>query len=224
MRQPELFSELRRALSPSRLEPYLSQGAERDMEVALATYLWNLALCESLYPSLHGIEVALRNSIHDAASEKFSNEFWFTSHLVGYEKEAIEKMGQAFSQRKIKATPGKYIAECNFGFWVNLFNGEYEHILWRNLIGEVFSHAPRWSRTRSTLRARLDGIRRLRNRVFHFEPIWKLPDLKQQHGEILETIGWINPAFRELTELVDRFPQVFDDGPAAYQARLRKLG
>lgn len=98
----------------------MSQSTQRDTDVALATYLWNLALCEGLYPSLHGIEVALRNSIHDAASEKFSNEFWFTSHLVGYEKETIEKIGQDFSRRNIKATPGKYIAECNFGFWLNL--------------------------------------------------------------------------------------------------------
>jgi hypothetical protein len=28
----------------------------------LATYLWNRALCEALYPALQGLEVALRNS------------------------------------------------------------------------------------------------------------------------------------------------------------------
>lgn len=201
----------------------MSQSTQPDMAAALATYLWNLALCESLYPSLHGIEVSLRNSIHDTASSKFGGEFWFTSHLVGREKETIEKIGNDFSSRKIEANPGKYIAECNFGFWVNLFNGEYEQILWRSLIREVFPHAPRRSRARSTIRSRLDSIRRLRNRVFHFEPIWRLPDLRQQHFDILETIGWISPAFREMTELVDRFPWVFYDGPAAYQARLKRL-
>ena len=223
MRQPQVFSELQRALSTGRLEPYLSQSTQRDMDVALATYLWNLDLSESLYPSLHGIEVALRNSIHEAASEKFNSEFWFASHLVGYEKETIDKIGQEFSRRNIRATPGKYIAECNFGFWVNLFNSEYEHILWRSLMRKVFPYAPRSSRTRSTIRSRLDSVRRLRNRVFHFEPIWRLPDLRQQHFDILETIGWINPTFREMTEPGDRFPQVFDDGPAAYQARLETL-
>lgn len=224
MRQTEPLGELQRALSTSRLEPYLSQSTQRDVDVALAPYLWNLALCESLYPSLHGIEVSLRNSIHDTASIKFSNEFWFTSHLVGREKETIEKIGTDFSWRSIEATPGKYVSECNFGFWVSLFKSEYEHLLWRSLIGEVFPHAPRWSRERSTIRSRLDGIRRLRNRVFHFEPVWRLPYLKQQHSDILETIGWINPAFRQMTEMVDRFPQIFDDGPASYQARLKTLG
>ena len=176
-----------------------------------------------LYPSLHGIEVSLRNSIRDAASEKFGTEFWFASHLVGREKETIEKIRIDFSRRSIEATPGKYVSECNLGFWVSLFKSEYERILWRSLIREVFPHAPRRSSTRSTIRSRLDSIRRLRNRVFHFEPIWKLPDLRQQHFNILETIIWINPRFREMTELVDRFPQVFDDGPAAYQARLETL-
>lgn len=223
MRQSQPFGELQRALSSNRLEPYLSQSTQPDMDAALATYLWNLALCESLYPSLHGIEVSLRNSIHDTASSKFGSEFWFTSHLVGREKETIEQIGNDFSSRKIEANPGKYIAECNFGFWVNLFNGEYEQILWRSLIREVFPYAPRRSSTRRTIRSRLDSIRRLRNRVFHFEPVWRLTDLRQKHLDILETIGCINPTFREMTVLVDRFPQVFDDGPAAYQARLKTL-
>ena len=201
----------------------MSQGTQRDMDVALSTYLWNLALCESLYPSLHGIEVSLRNSIHDTASSKFGNELWFTSLLVGREKETIEKIGNDFSRRNIEATPGKYISECNFGFWVGLFKSEYEHKLWREMTGDVFPYASRRSRTRSTIRNRLDGIRRLRNRVFHFEPVWRLPDLRQQHFDILETIGWINPTFREMTELVDRFPRVFDDGPVAFQARLETL-
>ena len=224
MRQTEPFGDLQRALSSSRLEPYLSLNTRRDTDVALATYLWNLALCESLYPSLHGIEVSLRNSIHDTASSKFGNEFWFTSHLVGREKENIEKIGKDFFRRNIEATPGKYISECNFGFWVSLFKSEYELTLWRILTGDVFPYAPRRSRERSVLRVRLDAIRRLRNRVFHFEPIWRLPELQQLHADILETIGWINPSFRKMTEMVDRFPQVFNDGPAAYQARLRMLG
>ncbi len=223
MSQTESFSYLQRALSAGRLEPYLSQSTQPDMAVALATYLWNLALCESLYPSLHGIEVSLRNSIHDTASSKFGNEFWFTSRLAGHEKETIEKIGLDFSRRNIEARPGNYVSECNFGFWVGLFKSEYEQILWRNMTRDVFPYAPRRSSTRRAIRSRLDSIRRLRNRVFHFEPIWRLPDLRQQHFNILETIGWINPKFREMTELVDRFPQIFDDGPAAYQARLETL-
>ena len=220
MRQPELFSELQRALSHSRLEPYLSQSPQREMAESFGIYLWNLALCESLYPALHGIEIALRNSIHDAASRKFGSKFWFASHLVGYEKATIERLRQDFSRRNMDVIPGNYISECNFGFWVNLFNSDYEHILWRSLIRDVFPYAPRRFRTRSAIRPRIDSIRRLRNRVFHFEPIWRLPDLEQQHRDILETIGWINPTLGEMTLLVDRFPQVFDDGAASYQARI----
>ena len=223
VRQTEPFGELERSLSSNRLEPYLNQSAQPDMDMALATYLWNLALCESLYPSMHGIEVSLRNSIHDTASSHFGNEFWFTRHLVGREKETIDKIGYDFSRRNIEATPGRYVSECNFGFWVSLFKSEYEHKFWRVMTGDVFPHAPRRSRTRSTIRRRLERIRRLRNRIFHFEPIWRLSDLGQQHSDILETIGWINPTFREMTELVDRFAQVFEDGPGAYQARLKTL-
>ena len=222
MRQTEPFADLLRALSSNRLEPYLRHSAQRNMDMALATYLWNSALCESLYPSLHGIEVSLRNSIHEAASSKFGNEFWFKGYLIGREKATIEKIDEDFSRRRIEATPGKYISECNFGFWVSLFKSEYETTLWRVLARDVFPYAPRHLSTRGIIRRRLDGIRRLRNRVFHFEPIWNLPGLEQQHGIILETIGWISPALREMTLLVDRFPQVFDDGAVAYQARVKE--
>ena len=91
------------------------------------------------------------------------------------------------------------------------------------MTGDIFPHAPRRSSTRSTIQCRLESIRRLRNRVFHFEPIWRLPDLRQQHLEILEIIGWINPTFGEMTAVVDRFPKTLDDGPDAYQAMLNSL-
>ena len=193
MSQSKYFQEFRRAVSGSRLAPYLNQVADGDEAQAFGAYLWNLALCESLYPSLHGIEVALRNSIHGAASQKFGTEFWFHYQLTGHEKEQIEKLDQDFKALGVSVEPGRYIAECTFGFWVNLMNGKYEQSLWRPLIQPVFSHAPKHQRIRRRIRVRLDGIRRLRNRVFHHEPIWHWPDLPEHHRQILETIGWSLP-------------------------------
>ena len=89
MCQSKYFSELQRAVSDGRLEPYLRHSPNGDVAQAFATYLWNLALCESLYPALQGIEVTLRNSIHSAASSEFGDEFWFKSQLIGYERKQI---------------------------------------------------------------------------------------------------------------------------------------
>ena len=219
----QYFREFRRAVSDSRLGSYLNHSSIGDEVQAFGVYLWNLALCESLYPALQGIEVALRNSVNDAASAEFGDEFWFKSQLTGYEKKRIDEIDEKITESKVKATPGRYIAECNFGFWVNLFSGTYEQILWRKLIRDVFPHAPVHLRKRKAIRSRLNHIRRLRNRVFHHEPIWHLPELEQRHQEILETIGWISPAMLATTRLLDRFDSVYTSGAQSYQKELDSL-
>ena len=69
----------------------------------------------------------------------------------------------------------------------------------------------------------MDRIRRLRNRVFHHEPIWHLPDLPKQHELILETIGWISPAMLAATRLLDRFDSVYTRGAQPYAAELETI-
>ena len=223
MCQPQYFSEFRRIVSDSRLRPYLNHSSIGDEVQAFGVYLWNLALCESLYPALQGIEIALRNSVNEAAFTEFGDEFWFKSQLTGYEKKRIDELAEKITEAKAQPTPGRYIAECNFGFWVNLFSGTYEQILWRKLIRDVFSHAPVHLRKRKAIRSRLNHIRRLRNRVFHHEPIWHWQDLEQQHHRILETIGWISPAMLAMTRLLDRFPSVYTRGAQPYATELENI-
>ena len=64
------WSELEAAFAPERLAPYLNHsGGDRDRAVAL--YLWNIALCESLYPLLNLSEITLRNRFHQVLSQHF---------------------------------------------------------------------------------------------------------------------------------------------------------
>ena len=223
MCQAKYFQEFRQAVSDNRLQPYLDNTPNGDEDQAFAAYLWNMALCESLYPSFHGIEVALRNSIHQAAHAEFGDEFWFRNRLVGHEKEKIDGLEKEFRRAGRPISSGQYISECTFGFWVSLFIGKYEQRLWRRLLQPVFPHSPRRLRQRSGIHARLDRIRRLRNRVFHHEPIWHLPDLEQRHDEILETIGWLSPAMLAATRLLDRFDSVYTRGARHYAAELDSI-
>ena len=115
---------------------------------------------------------------------------------------------------------GDLVSRLSFGFWSSLFKGQYERILWTRLLPDVFPHAPRRQRARKEISKRVDRIRRLRNRVFHHEPIWHLQDLEQQHQQILETIGWISPAMLAMTRLLDRFPSVYTRGAQHYAREL----
>lgn len=78
---------------------------------------------------------------------------------------------------------------------------------------------PRRLRTRANLAQRFNEVRKLRNRIFHHEPIWYWP-LKQKHERILEAIHWIEPAMVDLISTVDRFPDVYADGIAPIEAKL----
>ncbi|CAA9324623.1 MAG: hypothetical protein AVDCRST_MAG68-2010 [uncultured Gemmatimonadetes bacterium] len=52
-------------LSRERLEGGYGGSAMRRQDV-IVRYLWNVALCEALYPSLQSLEVALRNTLFNA--------------------------------------------------------------------------------------------------------------------------------------------------------------
>lgn len=85
-----------------------------------------------------------------------------------------------------------FIADLNFGFWTNLFSGENAKVLWQPL-RLVFKHLPKNERKRKKIADCLHRIRKLRNRIYHYEPIIiKLNETKQIYDEIKIFIGWIN--------------------------------
>ena len=221
MSQSDYFSEFQKAVSAERLNPYLNAG---DDAQAFAIYLWNISLCESLYPCLNGLEVALRNNLHRSASTKFGTASWFSGQLKNPELERLErwrKQTDPHGKKTLKADD--FVAGMSLGFWVDLFKKRYEQVLWPSLLREVFPLATKKQRARESAFQRLSQIQALRNRVFHHEPIWYLQDLEQQHRSILETIGWISPAMLAATRLLDRFTSVYTKGPQAHAEGLESI-
>ena len=69
----------------------------------------------------------------------------------------------------------------------------------------------------------LNDFRKLRNRVFHHEPIWNHSDLAATHQEMLNVAGWISPEMKLLLQTIDRFPAVYSQGVAHYENLLRGI-
>ena len=223
MSQESLFNSLFRAVSSERFEPY-SRANPQIGASALAVYAWNIALCESLYPALNCFEVVLRNSVHAAGTRQFGTEFWFSGRLRQEEADRLNSLRFRLNlSGNRNPSAGDLVSGLSFGFWSSLFKGQYERILWPRLLPDVFPQAPRRQRARKEISKRVDRIRRLRNRVFHHEPIWHLQDLEQQHQQILETIGWISPAMLAMTRLLDRFPSVYTRGAQPYATELDSI-
>ncbi len=208
------------SISAERFNSYQIDDGKNIDSVPYGRYFWNIALSESLYPGLQTLEVTLRNRLHEVISSKVGKEDWFDSVLNEQEVPILDEIKARLIGQKIPVSVGQLVANSNLGLWVSLFNRRYESVLWPQLLKEVVPIMPNNSRTRGNLSRRLNRIRRLRNRIFHHEPIWNRPNLVQRHDEILETIGWINPDMLEAVRLFDSFPEVYQAGVGHYEAKL----
>lgn len=70
------------ALSTERLTGYQRTGRSETAEHTLQRYLWNIQLCEALYPVLNLLEVTLRNTLHSALWQHTGHEDWYASFFL----------------------------------------------------------------------------------------------------------------------------------------------
>ena len=158
--------------------PYL-QHHENDLDKAIQHYISNILISESFYPLLAILEVGLRNSIDFQLTQRFGVENWFESNefVKIASRFQIDRISEARSNvqaEKKVVTPGKIISELSFGFWTSLFDTKFEMTLWKSL-RLSFPNCPKEIRKRRSMSAKFNGIRKLRNRIFHHEAItWNL--------------------------------------------------
>ena len=217
------FEHIEAGLAVERLEAYRHQD-EASPLTTLSRYLWNMALCESLYSPLQMAEVALRNRIHACFTDTFSVVDWYTTDglLLPWQAKMVEKALAGLEERKIKITPGKVVAELHFGFWTGFFNRAHERAgVAHALTKPVFQYAPKYERTAHKLAQRWNEIRDLRNRVFHHERLIHWKDITDRHAALIETIGWISPELQELTEKLDTFASVYEKGIDPWIEKIR---
>lgn len=163
---PHLLAEIERAVSRERLKRYLGATAQ-DLGGAISLYEQNVAVSEMTFGLLHGLEVAIRNSMHDRLSAYFGTARWYTvAPLSAYSQDkiraAVRDAGGA------AASPGKVVAELMFGFWTDLAAQRYHWTLWQPCLSGAF---PGVRLARPVIHRRLEDIRWLRNRVAHHEPV-----------------------------------------------------
>jgi hypothetical protein len=205
---PEFIAELSRTVSRVRLFRYL-RASQQDIELALTLYEKNVLLSQAVFGFLHGLEVAVRNSIHYVLSRDLGSPNWIQDNLpLAWPKPApshfkltkpmSDMLELALSKLGPSPSVGKLIAELNFGFWVDLLGARYEY-LWVKSLHQAFPEA---HHPRNIVHWRLDTIRHLRNRVAHHEPIITSTDQvctgrfeeKLIHLRALaECVSWVSP-------------------------------
>lgn len=222
----KLFENLEKAISKDRLKHYSKIFQTNDKKIIIQKYLLNVELSKALYFPLQTLETTLRNSIHIVLSEKLNNEFWFEDTTFINPK-TIEKRDILNARDKIDTskdqTTGRIISELSFGFWSYLFGRYYEQKVWNRYVKQIFPSIPKNMAIRKKLSERINTIKNLRNKVFHYDTIIKMENLSQIHREILEMIYWLNEDIYNLTIQFDEFENVYSNQEKIIKDKLENL-
>lgn len=222
-RQGTLFPTLHNAISLERLGRFKQDPGDTALDMT-ACYFWNMALGSSLYTTMQTLEVALRNSLHTAATAHFGTDMWMDPAFGVIHPQDHLQANKAIAKVQANLTAGRVIHSFSFGFWTTLMDSRYDRRLWHPLVRATFPAMPNQIRNRRELSRRFNQIRELRNRVFHHERIWDWTyngrNLTQQHQDILEALGWISPTLRDTIVLFDQFPAIHTAGPAPFKMQL----
>ncbi len=84
------------SFSEPRMAKYLNAVPKNDKQVenAMRLYQINMLYCEALYPSLHSLEIALRNSIDSSLSQHYNNKYWFIPNKSFFDRDSIKQFIQ----------------------------------------------------------------------------------------------------------------------------------
>jgi hypothetical protein len=192
-------------LSNERLAAYLTQ-ARGDKWVAIRLYERNTQISEALYGVVQGLEVCLRNAIHELLTSRLGAPDWYDHFPFGDpEKLAIEEAKKKIQERPAQISPGRMIAELSFSFWVRLFSHRYENELHFPHLSRIFPMKLK----RAQIHDRLINLKTLRNRIAHHERLIYKRDPEKDYCDLVETIGWISPDVKDWVESTNCFRERF---------------
>ena len=211
-------------LSQPRLEAYRYTFKPVNDSELLGAYLWGQAVSASLHPLLGLSEVVLRNAIHRSLSLQCSRQAsgsfrWYdrverdSIALKGKSLAKIEELlcgGRERRRKQVQPTPDLVVSRLSFGFWPNVME-ELSNRYAPRTFTDVFSAHPHtkpkyWNveANKANVVLRLKRFQDMRNRVCHFEAVWKphwvnaqgthwsysVKGLRDLHDSMVELLGW----------------------------------
>jgi hypothetical protein len=154
---------------------------------------------------VQALEVLLRNKIHSQMTKDIGADDWYEKvAFLEPEQNEIGDAKRAIADRPRPVTPGRVVAELNFGFWVRMFSGQYEKLFWVKHLHKIYaaSMQPKF------LHDKLVQIKTLRNRIAHHETLIKR-DAQKDYRDTLKAIGWLSPTVRLWVESTNCFEARF---------------
>lgn len=186
------FEGLKENLSENRLSTYLKL-ADSDTSKAYDLYIKNIKLRQKFFCLLTEFEVLFRNKLNTILSAKYGYDCYNSREIFFIDKHitAIQRIKQDLYREKKEQSNPNIISNLNLGFWVYLFNKDYDLTLWRS---ELYKTFPNKRISRKKVREELHKIKNFRNRIAHCECILKYP-YDRYYNEIIEFVSWVDPNF-----------------------------
>ncbi len=106
------------------------------------------------------------------------------------------------------------IANLNFGFWTNLCMKKYSASIWnkKQCFKAVFIYYPNKRPEISVIAKKLYAIRKLRNRIFHYEQIFRYPQKTLAlYNDIIEVLSYLPSDKFAVLESNSNFLNVYND-------------
>ncbi|WP_027851854.1 Abi family protein [Marinospirillum insulare] len=200
--QPNNIDQTHTDISVARLSSYRAMFRGANDHELYGIYCWNEALSATLFRLISITEVVMRNRFHVALSlhlyshrsvgVKDSND-WYNQLALPPKSEQKVRKETHFRHRRSgqlrpkspAPSPNDVVSRMTFGFWPKLL--DVNGIPWGQLLPQIvpshrYKDSRYWSvvKHQDALYARLDLVNRLRNRIAHFEPVWKQGDLYEE--------------------------------------------
>lgn len=222
-----MFAAYENLFSPERMRRYLV-AAHQQPALAVQLYHANLRLSEALYSPLALFEVAFRNQLNTALQLHFQQPDWLLTQQTSFMRHPgfqfrngrgqlvvndflLRSVQGAEKKLRGRATQSALLSELMFGFWTELFDPTPYRIL-QGAPLTVFKLKP-GSVKRVDIFTRLTAVRKLRNRVYHYEPICLqqqsacLTDLRLIHGYIQQLSSWLSADLASILNIIDTFEE-----------------
>jgi hypothetical protein len=167
--------------------------ASSDDQMAFRFYLWNCALCEAFFISLHFAEIVCRNALNRALVSRCGPQWHENATLQillqdRFRAELVEAVRKERRQHGGNLTSHHVVSALTFGFWEHLATKRFERFLWARGIHSAFPGAPA-NKTYADLHDLLESVRRWRNRIAHHRAVFDKGPMRK-HQDALQLIKW----------------------------------
>ncbi|WCE31801.1 hypothetical protein [Vibrio sp. SCSIO 43137] len=175
------LKEIKQGLSTEKLETYRQALSCKSDAELIAVYMAMQSIQSHFFVVVQLLEVTLRNSIHQSATECFGDDEWYKRIPISAKSKKQVDFAelQCLEDVGYKYTSNDLVSRLPFRFWVHMLHKSYnnprdkERNLWQTQLDKCFPNAREQKVKLNALFQKIGSLNKFRNRLFHHEPAWK---------------------------------------------------